>query len=67
MQEFKSVVPEKYELEYQDNPTRVALLPLLVIQDYNFDVKTFPMLCKNKQSPSSERVSIENLMEKRSK
>ena len=39
IQEFQSGVLETDELEYQDNPTRTVLLPLLVNQLSNIDVK----------------------------
>ena len=39
IEEFKSVVFEKDEPEYRDISIWLALLPLLVNQDYNYDVE----------------------------
>ena len=66
MQKIKSEVLEKGELEYRDSLLRLALL---VNQDPNFYVKIFFMIVRNElpPPPSSKKVLIDNLMEKRSK
>ena len=42
IEEFKSVVFEKDELERRDISIRIALLPISVHEDSNFDLENIP-------------------------
>ena len=59
IEKSKTVICEKHELEYQDNPKTVEQLPFLVNQDSNCDVQDKFHFLKNKLLVEIKNVSID--------